>query len=129
MLDGQLAALLDLDTCRACNQRIIRARLWNENIALNPEPDPTGRYLLLKDGRKALQIPDEDLVLLIEGTHPRIVPETAARRFREHRTTCEFRFPMYSVAGSVRPQQQNPFLKYREKLRQVKLEVERNRYQ
>lgn len=96
-------------------------------MALNTEPDPTGRYILLRDDRSAFRIPDAELERILEGRNGYVNPDTQARRFRDHASTCLHGFPTYNIPGAYRPQRQNPFLRHREKLRQVKLDLERAR--
>jgi hypothetical protein len=117
--------------CRACGEFMLWAEVdhYARPVALNLEPDSTGRFILLRDDRSALRISDEQIVLCVElaahGVEPD--PETSARRYREHQSTCDHRFPMYNIEGAFRPAKANAFQERRERLREVKLQLEQGR--
>lgn len=98
-----------------------------QSVAVNPEPDPTGRFVVLSDNRRAFRISDQELARIYDSPGKICInPEVAGRRFRDHQTTCAFRFPTYSVAGAIRPSAPNSFQEHREELRQIRIQFERS---
>lgn len=115
--------------CRACGELIRWAQVSREPkpVPLNFDPDDTGLFILLRDDRNAFRISDEELMrwepLRSHGVVP--IAETEARRFRDHRTTCSFRFPLYSVEGAIRRELPGDFRDRRERIRQLRLSLDR----
>lgn len=97
---------------------------------MNPEPDPTGRFIVLRDNRSAIFLSDaaiEGLGAIDPAERWTISPEVAARRFREHATTCRGSGRTYSFSASFPTAQRSSGGVRRERVRDRKLTADRAR--
>ena len=78
--------MTDSPRCDVCGDPIhwavLPSRRW---VALDVDPTPEGRYVLLADNRRALVVPDGTVTERFRHA------EVQARRYSDHHRTCSLR--------------------------------------
>lgn len=105
-------------TCRSCDRPIIWARLTRGRwVPLDSDPVPNGQIVLLRDGERAWPINPGEV-------YP---PEVQERRYSDHNTTCPGYKDLRTFVGSLRGAGRSPDHERRERVRALKLLMDRER--